>query len=379
MKKRKLWLPLLLLLLALPACQTQSSAAALPEQDAQILDRLPALFEDVDYGLAPLLLDEHTQVVVQNGVAYLDYPDQPDDPRAWQSTECFGYAYTIRNEILSDERVSDVALGLVTLPSGLGEGKRSYHVAAWVTFRDGHTIPVDLSPLAADPIGPRYDAGQLVSDQAELDDQFQRLRQGVNLNQARAMLVTRRDGRLYYLLVSVLVMDDEYQFTLYGHRIRPATGEHSLRFDSNAVVGLRFRRSAFHQVQPTVAGEGPNAFNAKPHLLTRQGDEDAALNAVLDEHLYLLWHLVTKFEEPDDAAPIGLHLQITDGQQPVVAVTHIHWADRDFSTRPTSKALIFMPANEPLTLTVTAPGYRPWTQSLTPTKSLNLVVRLIRE
>jgi hypothetical protein len=38
-----------------------------------------------------------------------------------------------------------------------------------------------------------------------------------------------------------------------------------------------------------------------------------------------------------------------------------------------------MPANEPLTLTVTAPGYRPWTQALTPTKSLNLVVRLIKE
>jgi hypothetical protein len=238
---------------------------------------------------------------------------------------------------------------------------------------------VDLSPLAADPIGPRYEADQLVSDQAELDDQFQRLRQGVNLNQARAMLVTRRDGRLYYLLVSVLVMEDEYQFTLYGHRVQPATRERSLHFDRSAIAGLRFLRSAFHEVQPTVIEDGPNAFNARSHLLIRQGDEDAVLNAVLDEHLYLLWHLVTKFREPDEAAPVGLYLQITDGQQPVTAVTQVHWADRDFSTNPTSKALIFLPANEPLTLTVTAPGYRPWTQALTPTRSLNLVVRLIEE
>ena len=103
-------------------------------------------------------------------------------------------------------------------------------------------------------------------------------------------------------MASVLITSDEYQFTLYGHRVQPATRKRSLQMDRSAVVALRFKRSAFREVQPTVVEDGPNAFNVRPHWLTRQGDEDPDLEAVLDAHLYLLWHLVAKFREPGASA-----------------------------------------------------------------------------
>lgn len=342
-------------LLLLAACRAET-ATALSEQDAQILAQLQADLGGTGYGLEPLLLHDDTRVIVQDDVAYLDYPDQPDDPRAWTATECFISAYAARRQLLADARVRDVALGLVTLPSGLQGGGNRYHVAAWVTFRDGHTETVDLTPLAADPIGPRYDTDQLARDQAELDDQFQRMRRGVSLDKTRAMLLTRRDGQLYYLLVSVLVLEDEYQFTLYGHRVQPATRERSLQIDRSAVVALRFKRSAFREVQPTIIEDGPGAFNARPHWLSRQGDADPNLEAVLDAHLYLLWHLVTKFREPGASA------------------------GGDLGIGPTSNIVLPLPADgAPVEVTVKANGYLDWAQPMTPTRSLELVVRMIKE
>jgi len=303
--------PTLLLLAALLLASCSQAAApaepqaTLPEGDARILAQLQADLGDAAYGFAPLLLDDDTRVRIKDDVIYLDYPDLPDDPRAWPVTECFISAYVVRDELLSDERVSDVALGRVVLPSGLEGGGNRYHVVAWVTFEDDHTTTVDLTPLAADPIGPRYEPDQLVRDEAELDDQFQRMRRGLNLDRTRAMLVTRRDGNLYYLMVSVQIVDAEYQFVLYGHRVQPATRARSLQIDRSAVIALRFKRAAFHEVQSTVAEDGPGAFNARPHWLTRQGDEDPTLNAVLDEHLYLLWHLVVKFQESGGSSRDG--------------------------------------------------------------------------
>jgi hypothetical protein len=286
---------LLLAALLLAACRTQAPTAR-PDQAAQLLDQLQDL--DASYGLAPLLLDDDTRVLVQDGVAYLDYPDQPAAPGDWPAIECFITAYAVRDQLLDNERVRDATLGRVTLDSGLQGGGNRYHFVTQVTLADGSTTTIDLTPLAADQVGPRYDPDGLTRDAAQLDDQFQSMRQGVSLDKVRAMLTARRDGQLYYLLVSVLVLENEYQFTLYGHQMQPATRDRSLQITRSAILALRITRADLREVQTTLIKEGPGALAARSHWLTRQGDTHPALSTVLNEHLYLLWHLITKFDEP---------------------------------------------------------------------------------
>ena len=48
-----------------------------------------------------------------------------------------------------------------------------------------------------------------------------------------------------------------------------------------------------------VKADGPTAFNHRPELVIRKGDPDPTLAAVLDDHLFLLWHLVTKLQPPE--------------------------------------------------------------------------------
>ena len=81
-------------------------------------------------------------------------------------------------------------------------------------------------------------------------------------------------------------------------------------------------------------------------------------------------------------ATIDLHLTISDGQKPLEAEIFLFWPDTcgDFGIGPTSDIVLPLPADgEPVEVTVSADGYMDWTQVMTPTRSLNLVVRLIEE
>ena len=66
---------------------------------------------------------------------------------------------------------------------------------------------------------------------------------------------------------------------------------------------VEIKRTDYEALRKLLLADGPTAFNQKPELLNRSGDNDPAMQAVLDEHLSLLWHLVTKLEhqlpEPD--------------------------------------------------------------------------------
>ena len=302
--KRIVWFFIWLTLGLLLACQAKTNSVpglseSLPDEDAQILLDLQAELNSTEYGFAPLLLNPDTRVVVENNVAYLDYPDQPESPTDWQTLECFGYAYAVYSRLVANERVADAALGEVVLPNGLGGDNQSYHMVAWVSFSSGHTITVDLTPLSVEQVNAIYGQVHLVQDGAGLKRQFQTLRERIALNKARPLTVLQQEGRVYYLLASVLVLADEYQFVLYGHEIQPATRSQALEFKRSAVAGIRFDRPAFTQVQLDIIHSGSNLFSVRPDLLTRRGDKDEMLNNVLDEHLHLLWHLVAKFEEPD--------------------------------------------------------------------------------
>ncbi len=92
----------------------------------------------------------------------------------------------------------------------------------------------------------------------------------------------------------------------------------------------------------------------------------------------------------DNAPTVDLHLQVTDGQGSVAAVVRLEWADTGgtFEVGPTSDVVLPVPADGdrstgltagPFTLTVSAPGYAVWSQVMTPTKGIDLVVRLVGE
>jgi hypothetical protein len=302
--------------------------AGLPEADAQILVMMREAVEGIDYGFAPLLLDPSARVVIlpspasgrgdggEGQVAYLTYPTQPADPLNWPTMDCFAFAYAVRRHLLSEfpDDVADVALALVELPSTLGDDYTSLtarHVYAWVTFTDSHVATLDLTPLAAEPVNPRHTPIMLVNHAAGLEIQFDAWRRRVSLRKAQPMLTVERSGTLYTLLAGVNVLADEYQFTLRAYETQPAlssswpdkdrtraTGNQSLEFIRGALAGLRFKRADFPQVQGMVESDGPDTFRVKSHLVIRKGDPDPTLAAVLDDHLSLLWHLVTKLQEP---------------------------------------------------------------------------------
>ncbi len=81
-------------------------------------------------------------------------------------------------------------------------------------------------------------------------------------------------------------------------------------------------------------------------------------------------------------ATIDLHLQISDGQQPLEASIRLYWADTggEFEIGPTSDIELPLPADGvPFEMTVSADGYLDSVQVLTPTKSFGLIIRMIEE
>ncbi len=92
----------------------------------------------------------------------------------------------------------------------------------------------------------------------------------------------------------------------------------------------------------------------------------------------------------DQAPTVDLHIRVTDGQGPVAGMVRLEWADTGgtFEVGPTSDVVLPVPADGdrstgltagPFTLTVSAPGYAAWSQVMTPTKGIDLVVRLVEE
>jgi hypothetical protein len=76
---------------------------------------------------------------------------------------------------------------------------------------------------------------------------------------------------------------------------------------------------------------------------------------------------------------LDLHVQITDGLNPIEGTIWLYWPDTggDLAIGPTSDIVLPVPADgAAISVTVTAPGYPTWSRMLTPTESLDLVVRL---
>jgi hypothetical protein len=70
---------------------------------------------------------------------------------------------------------------------------------------------------------------------------------------------------------------------------------------------VEIKRTSYEALRNLLLADGPTAFNQKPELLSRSGDQEPTMQAVLDENLSLLWHLVTKLEHqlpPPESTPV---------------------------------------------------------------------------
>ncbi|NJN93707.1 MAG: hypothetical protein HC875_06255 [Anaerolineales bacterium] len=180
------------------------------------------------------------------------------------------------------------------------------HVAVWARFADGSQAIVDFSPLASS-FGSLHSATELLTDESQIESQFAQWRQGVPLDLLQPMKVVTKQNNTYYLLAQVLVTSDRYHFSLRLHLTQTATPIRPLRLTRGAGVEVEIKRTDYEALRKLLLADGPTAFNQQPELLTRSGDPDAGMQAVLNEQLPLLWHLVTKLDHhlpPPDATPV---------------------------------------------------------------------------
>jgi hypothetical protein len=269
-------------------------------KNVKALNAVQAALNDLEFGFAPLLVQDETRVLIETKpegeVARLVYPLQPADPAVWSTVDSFILACAVRNVLLDFPQVEHVALGSFDLSAPVDDlGDLVNHVAVWVTFTDYTQAIVDLSPLATN-FAAQHEAESLIYAPSAIEEQFAIWRQGVFLNQLQPMKVVTEDGETYYLLAQVLVFYDHYEFSLRVHPVQTADPMRPLRLMPGALVSLEVDREDFEAMQELIAAEGPNVFRQRPELLTRQGNNNQTLDVILDEHFYLLWHLVTKME-----------------------------------------------------------------------------------
>jgi hypothetical protein len=271
------------------------------ERYRPILDDLTAAFGRASYGLYPRLVAEPTRIGVQDGVATMRYPRLQGSVEEWPEWDGFEVAYGVRAYLESQypDQVTEVLLNAVDVPSSIGDEfhPTQHLVVPWVIFTDNGVVAVDLTPLGAD-INPLHAPKAIYGreDRQEVDRQLEAHRQGMPLDKGLPIKVVIYQGQTYYLLASINVLDDEYQFLLQGFEIQPATPTIPLVFVRGAVRGLRIKAADFDQVKAMMEADPPLILQQKQQLLNRQGDEDENLAQVLYDNLDILYHLVIKFE-----------------------------------------------------------------------------------
>jgi hypothetical protein len=271
------------------------------ERYRPILDDLRAAFSQATYGLYPRLVAESTRIGVQDGVATMRYPRLQGSVEEWPEWDGFEIAYGERAylERQYPDQVTEVLLNAVDVPSSIGDEfhPTQHLVVPWVIFTDNGVVAIDLTPLGAD-INPLHSPTAIYGreDRQEVDRQLEAHRQGMPLDKGLPIKVVTYRGQTYYLLASINVLDDEYQFLLLGFEIQPATPTAPLVFVRGAVRGLRIKAADFDEVKAMMEADPPLILQQKQQLLNRQGDEDENLAQVLYDNLDILYHLVIKFE-----------------------------------------------------------------------------------
>jgi hypothetical protein len=291
---------------------TPTQKITAPRNDnVEALNAAQAALGKVNFGFAPLLMEDEAKIVLEvvstDETARLVYPEQPADPTAWPTVDSFVSAYAVRYVMLSLPQVNRVALGSFGVAGSVGDtAEHINHVAAWITFTDGSRAVVDMTPLSTN-FAARHTPDQMIVDNNQIEAQFIELRQGVNLDQWQPMTVVKQENQLYYVLARLQVLYDRYKFSLRVHPVQPANPMQPMSLRPGTMAEVEINRSEFEALQTLIEEVGSTAFEKHPELLSRQGNNNQPLIGVLDQHLELLWHMITKFEhklpDPTRATP----------------------------------------------------------------------------
>jgi hypothetical protein len=289
---------------------TRTPVPPRPQNDnVSALNSAQAAVGEFYFGFAPQLQAKNTRITVApspNGeLARMVYERQPDDSTEWIGVDSFVLAYAVREALASNSAVRRVMLGQFHVSASVDQEAFSVqHSAAWVNFADGSQAIVDLSPLATN-FAPRHLPEMMLTDPAEIEETYRRRQQAIDLNQLQPLLIVEQGGQSYYLLAEVEISYHQYAFKLQLHPIQPADPMRPLELHPGVSTGVEIDRTDFGKLQTLVRRGGPEVFASHPELLTRRGMENELLTEVMDEQLYLLWHLITKFEHtpPDPSRP----------------------------------------------------------------------------
>jgi hypothetical protein len=294
------------------ALPTSTRPLVIPDNDnVEALNSARAALGKFEFGFASLLEEDATRIVIEPGpegdTARLAYPLQPADPAEWPVVDSFILAYAVQQNLLQSPHVRGVALGRFGVAAPLNNLQdRVDHVAVWARFADGSQAIVDFSPLASS-FGSLHSATELLTDPDQIAGQFAQWREGVLLNVLQPMKVVEKKGSVYYLLAQVLITPERYNFSLRVHLTQKATPIQPLRLTRGTMAAVEIKRADFEALRKLLLADGPEIFSQKPDLLNHNGDADPAMQAVLNENLPLLWHLITKLEHhlpPPDSTPV---------------------------------------------------------------------------
>lgn len=287
---------------------TPTRPVALPKnQNVDALNAAKSSLGAFEFGFAPLLEDDKTKVVIEKGsdgeIARLAFPEQPANPAEWPAVDSFVLSYAIQQYLLQSPNVLSTALGRFGLASPVGDVQDHIdHVAVWVRFSDGSQAVVDFSPLASS-YGSLHTATELLTEPARVEGQFAQWRQGVPLNLMQPLKIVQQKNNVYYILAHVKVSPERYTFSLRVYLTQTATPIRPLNLTRGVIAQIEIKRSAYAALRKLLLTDGPDSFAQHPELLTRSGDQDPEMGAILDEQLPLLWHLVTKLEPPQTVLP----------------------------------------------------------------------------
>ncbi len=282
-----------------PSALTEATAASARE-NSETLYQVQTALPNFEFGLAPLFYLDESQVIINATgpapYAQLTYPKQPRFADEWPGFDSFVTAYAVRHQLLNQPNVHQVALGTFNV-SASTEDYFDFvnHTAVWVTFDDGSQAIIDMTPLAT-TYGPRHFARSLSREGKKIERQFTKQRSRLNLNHLQPLKIVEQAGQPYYLLTKVMVYADRYEFYLAVYQVNTATSTQPIQLVEGARVRITLEQSTFDWAQAQLLAAGEESFSKNQTLFTRQGSPDPTLNAILDDNLTLMWHIIIKLK-----------------------------------------------------------------------------------
>jgi len=254
------------------------------------------------------------------------------------------------------------------------------HVVAIVNYSNGEQVNIDLTPLGSDH-NPQYIFNRIVSDPAQIDEQFSQMRNGVPLDHAAPMKVIERDGKHFYVMAAMMTDSPhvfEAQLRIYD--FTPATESATLQFHRGIIAAIISDFDDQIKLKKQMAAK-------QTIQLALAGDLDPDLRALIDENIYILKALISKFDPtsaprpnatvsvptaeaqmPEERPEITIKFAVVDaatGKALPQAVIMVQSPNGLVGLKKPEMKLTIVKQNEiAIPVTVTADGYQVWSQTI---------------